>query len=167
MKQESLQGDTGFVSLMEKMGCVARWTDAGVYLERDPRAMLHGLSVNLIDMSDLVPTVASVALFATGASRISGVGFIRNKESDRLSDLASELHKCGADVEVFDDGILITPRPLHGATLATHHDHRLAMAFGVLALQISDVSVLNPEVVTKSWPTYWEMRNQMLRSHRE
>lgn len=167
LKQESLQGDTGFVSLMEKMGCVARWTDAGVYLERDPRAMLHGLSVNLIDMSDLVPTVASVALFAKGASRISGVGFIRNKESDRLSDLASELHKCGADVEVFDDGIHITPRPLHGATLATHHDHRLAMAFGVLALQISDVSVLNPEVVTKSWPTYWEMRKQMLRSHRE
>ncbi|NQW60653.1 3-phosphoshikimate 1-carboxyvinyltransferase [bacterium] len=167
MKQESLQGDTGFVSLMEKMGCVARWVDNGVYLERDPHVMLQGLSVDLKDMSDLVPTVAAVALFAQGASTITGVGFIRNKESDRLGDLASELHKCGAEVKVFDDGIVITPRPLRGAELATHHDHRLAMAFGLVALQVPEVLIQEPEVVSKSWPMYWEMREQMLRSCRE
>ena len=167
MKQQSLQGDTGFVSLMEKMGCAARWVDNGVYLERDPHVMLQGLSVDLKDMSDLVPTVAAVALFAQGASTITGVGFIRNKESDRLGDLASELHKCGAEVKVFDDGIVITPRPLRGAELATHHDHRLAMAFGLVALQVPEVLIEDPEVVSKSWPMYWEMREQMLRSCRE
>jgi 3-phosphoshikimate 1-carboxyvinyltransferase len=167
LKQESLQGDTGFVSLLEKMGCVAQWLENGVQLSRDPQAILRGLSVDLKDMSDLVPTVAAVALFAQGASTISGVGFIRNKESDRLGDLASELRKCGANVEVLDDGILITPHPLHGDTLATHHDHRLAMAFGLMALQVPNVSVEDPEVVSKSWPMYWEARERMLRSCRE
>jgi 3-phosphoshikimate 1-carboxyvinyltransferase len=167
MKPQSLQGDTGFVSLMEKMGCVARWVDNGVHLERDPQVLLQGLSVDLKDMSDLVPTVAAVALFAQGASTISGVGFIRNKESDRLGDLASELHKCGAEVKVFDDGIVIIPRPLRGAELATHHDHRLAMAFGLVALQVPEVLIQESEVVSKSWPMYWEMRERMLRSCRE
>ena len=167
LKQVSLQGDTGFVSLLEQMGCTAQWLENGVKLSRDPQAILRGLSVDLKDMSDLVPTVAAIALFAQGASTISGVGFIRNKESDRLGDLASELRKCGAIVEVLDDGILITPHPLHGDTLATHHDHRLAMAFGLMALQVPNVSVEDPEVVSKSWPMYWEMRKQMLRSSRE
>jgi 3-phosphoshikimate 1-carboxyvinyltransferase len=128
---------------------------------------LQGLSVDLKDMSDLVPTVVAVALFAQGPSTITGVGFIRNKESDRLGDLATELHKCGAKVIVLDDGLEISPHPLHGATLATHHDHRLAMAFGLVALQVPEVLVEEPEVVSKSWPMYWEVREQMLRSCRE
>jgi len=167
MMQESLQGDTGFVSLMEQLGCDAHWVDKGVRLSRDPQAAFEGLRVNLKDMSDLVPTVAAVALFAQGSSTITGVGFIRNKESDRLGDLARELHKCGADVKVLDDGIEISPQWLHGAALATHHDHRLAMAFGLVGLRVPDVLVEHPEVVSKSWPMYWQMREQMLRSCRE
>lgn len=164
MKQDSLQGDTGFVPLMEEMGCIAQWANDGVKLSRDPQAVLRGVSVDLKDMSDLVPTVAAVALFAQGVSSISGVGFIRNKESDRLGDLAFELRKCDADVEVLEDGLRILPRLLCGADLGTHHDHRLAMAFGLVALKVSGVTVEDPEVVSKSWPMYWEMREQMLRS---
>ena len=167
MKQDSIQGDTGFVSLMMNMGCEARWTNEGAYLSRDPHMALQGLSVDLKDMSDLVPTVVAVALFAQGPSTITGVGFIRNKESDRLGDLAKELHKCGAKVSVLDDGLEISPHLLHGATLATHHDHRLAMAFGLVALQVPEVLVEEPDVVSKSWPMYWEVREQMLRSCRE
>ena len=64
---------------------------------------------------------------------ISGVGFIRAKESDRIGDLSAELRPLGADVDREPDGLRIEPAgPLHGAVLGTHHDHRLAMAFGVL-----------------------------------
>ena len=143
---------------------ITQWVNDGVKLSRDPQAVLRGVSVDLKDMSDLVPTVAAVALFAQGASSISGVGFIRNKESDRLGDLAFELRKCDADVEVLEDGLRILPRLLCGADLGTHHDHRLAMAFGLVALKVSGVTVEDPEVVSKSWPMYWEMREQMLRS---
>jgi 3-phosphoshikimate 1-carboxyvinyltransferase len=95
-------------------------------------------------------------LFAKSQSRITGVGFIRKKESDRLGDLAHELRKVGAEIEVEDDGLLIRPiqdpRP---AILETHHDHRLAMAFSLLALAIPGVEISDPGVVSKSWPTFF------------
>jgi 3-phosphoshikimate 1-carboxyvinyltransferase len=110
-------------------------------------------------MSDLVPTLAVVAATATSPTRIRGVGFIRGKESDRLGDLAAELAKTGAQVVVERDGLLIepTPRAPHGARLATHHDHRLAMAFGVLGTVVNGIEIEDPSVVTKSWPDFWQM----------
>jgi 3-phosphoshikimate 1-carboxyvinyltransferase len=107
------------------------------------------------DMSDAVPALAVVAACAISPTTITGVGFIRGKESDRLGDLAHELSRLGADIAVLDDGLRITPAPLHGGTLSTHHDHRLAMAFAVLGLGVSSVGVNDPGVVSKSWPTFW------------
>ena len=100
-----------------------------------------------------------MAATASTPTRIRGVGFIRGKESDRLGDLAAELVKAGAAVAVEADGLLIDPAPkaLHGARLATHHDHRLAMAFGVLGTVVHGVEVEDPSVVSKSWPDYWGM----------
>jgi 3-phosphoshikimate 1-carboxyvinyltransferase len=99
-----------------------------------------------------------VATQAVTPTRITGVGFIRKKESDRLGDLAGELRKSGADVLVEDDGLLIRPTDLlQGARLDTHHDHRLAMAFGLLGLVVDGIEVADPKVVTKSWPTFWEV----------
>jgi 3-phosphoshikimate 1-carboxyvinyltransferase len=105
-----------------------------------------------------------VAATASTPTRITGVGFIRAKESDRLGDLAAELVKTGARVAVEPDGLHIEPAPLHGATLGTHHDHRLAMAFGVLATAVSGVEVLDPDVVTKSWPDFWMARDAIVAS---
>ena len=110
----------------------------------------------MADISDLVPTLAVVATQAVTPTRITGVGFIRGKESDRLGDLATELGKLGADVVVEDDGLLIRPTDLlHGARVETHHDHRLAMALGLLGLVVDGVEVADPDVVSKSWPDYW------------
>jgi 3-phosphoshikimate 1-carboxyvinyltransferase len=117
------------------------------------------------DISDLVPTLAAVALFASTPTRISGVGFIRGKESDRLGDLALELRLVGGDVEETDDGLLIRPsaQALGGAEVATHHDHRLAMAFGVIGSAVPGIAVSDPEVVTKSWPAFWDMIDGLAR----
>ena len=109
------------------------------------------------DMSDLVPTLAVVATQAVSPTVIRGVGFIRNKESDRIGDLAHELRSLGADVEERDDGMKIKPSALHGAIVQTHHDHRLAMSLALLGLVIPDVVIADPDVVSKSWPEYWQM----------
>ena len=59
---------------------------------------------------------------------------------------------------VEDDGLLIRPTDLlHGARLDTHHDHRLAMAFGLLGLVVDDIEVVDPGVVSKSWPAFWDV----------
>lgn len=159
---ESLQGDVGFANILFEMGCEVVIDHDHISVSRDASSTLQGIDVDLRDMSDLVPTVVAVALFATGVSRIRGVGFIRNKESDRLGDLASELRKCGANILVTDDGLEITPSPLVGATLDVHHDHRLAMAFAVVGSVVPGVVVNDPDVVTKSWPTFWRSLEEMV-----
>lgn len=162
----SLQGDAGFADILGRMGCDVEWGPDAVTVRRRLAEPLRGIDIDLVDMSDLVPTVATVALFAGETSRIRGVGFIRNKESDRLGDLAAELEKCGAKIAVMDDGLVIDPAPLHGARLSTHHDHRLAMAFAVLGARVSGVEIEDPGVVSKSWPGWWDAREAMLSSSR-
>jgi 3-phosphoshikimate 1-carboxyvinyltransferase len=153
----SMQGDAAFVDVLERMGCLVTVSDHDTVVMRRRDTPLRGIEIDMADISDLVPTVAVVATQATTPTRITGVGFIRAKESDRLGDLAAELTKTGADVVVEDDGLLIRPTDgLSGARLETHHDHRLAMAFGVLGLVVGGVEVADPDVVTKSWPGFWD-----------
>jgi 3-phosphoshikimate 1-carboxyvinyltransferase len=111
----------------------------------------------MVDLSDLVPTLAAVAAFAETPTRIRGVGFIRAKESDRLGDLCAELRRTGAVCADTDDGLSVEPAPLHGARLATHDDHRLAMAFGLIGLRVPGMEIEDPDVVAKSWPGFWRM----------
>lgn len=151
----SSQPDIYVLDVVEAMGCrVERSPWASV--SRDPAVRLGGLDVDLTDRSDLVPTVAVLAVTADSPTRIRGVGFVRGKESDRLGDLATELRRVGADIDATDDGLDIRPVDrLTGARLFTHHDHRLAMAFGVLGTVVDGIEIESPGVVTKSWPSFW------------
>lgn len=159
LSERSRQGDRRIVELLTAMGCTAEDVADGTAVTRPPTAPLVGIDADLADCSDLVPTIAAVAAVASTPSTIRGVGFIRAKESDRLGDLAGELCKLGADVRETPDGLQIRPvggaAALCGAHLATHHDHRLAMAFGVLTTVVDGIVLDDPSVVTKSWPDYW------------
>ena len=157
----ALQGDAAFADLLGSMGCAVTRDTTGTSVSRG--ADLHGIDIDMADLSDLVPTLAAVAPFASTATTITGVGFIRAKESDRLGDLATELRAIGADISVTADGLRIEPAgPLHGADLGTHHDHRLAMAFGVLGAAVDGIGVADPDVVSKSWPGYWTVREAVV-----
>jgi 3-phosphoshikimate 1-carboxyvinyltransferase len=162
----SVQGDVMFAELLARMGCRLSDSgdDGGLDVSRVPGAPLRGIDVDLGDRSDLVPSLAVVAATASAPSRISGVGFIRAKESDRLGDLAAELTKVGAAVTVEPDGLAISPAELHGARLDPHHDHRLAMAFGVLGASVAGIEVADPGVVSKSWPDFWSVRDEIVGS---
>lgn len=157
---DALQGDAHFADLLEAMGCTVtrgiNWTE----VHRGAGA-LRGIDVDMSDMSDLVPTLAAVAATASTPTRITGVGFIRHKESDRLGDLAAELRVLGAAVEVEADGLVVHPSTLHAGRVETHHDHRLAMSLSLLGLVTPGVVVADPEVVSKSWPTWWHTLETM------
>ena len=156
LNRNSLQRDVEFFDVLSQMGCEVRQQQDGISISRDLGQPLRGVSVDMSQISDCVPTLAIVALFADSPTTISGVGFIRAKESDRIGDLALELRKLGAQIDEHPDGLTVTPAVLHGASLATHDDHRLAMAFAVAKLQVESIEVQNPEVVSKSWPNYFE-----------
>lgn len=157
---DSRQGDVRFADLLGEMGCEVTWRANAVNVARRTGTELRGIDVDMADISDLVPTLAVVAACAASPTRIRGVGFIRAKESDRLGDLAGELAAAGVRVAETDDGLAIEPSlgDLRHARLATHHDHRLAMAFGVLGTVVpGGLGIDDPDVVRKSWPGFWTM----------
>ncbi|MFM8946521.1 MAG: 3-phosphoshikimate 1-carboxyvinyltransferase [Actinomycetota bacterium] len=163
--KDSLQGDAVFADILARMGCEIEVRDRHTTVTG--RMPLSGVQIDMADFSDLVPTVAVVAAFADSPTTIDGVGFIRHKESDRLADLAEGLRRIGCGAEVLDDGLRVVPQPLgtyHGAELSVHHDHRLAMAWSLLALRVEGITVDDPGVVTKSWPDWWTVRDRLIGS---
>jgi 3-phosphoshikimate 1-carboxyvinyltransferase len=155
--RSSLQGDSHFVDVLAQMGCVVERNADDVVLSRTRENPLKGVIVDMRDMSDLVPTLAVVAAFAQSATTITGVGFIRKKESDRIGDLAHELRTLGVLVDELPDGLTIHPSVSHAGNVDTHHDHRLAMSIALIGLVTPGVVINDPMVVTKSWPEYWTM----------
>ena len=151
----SLQGDKQIIDILRMMNADIDCTPHSTTLTSNGRD-LEGIDIDMSEISDLVPTVAALACFAVSPTRINGVGFIRNKESDRIGDLATELRKFGANVVEHDDGLTIAPDELMGATVDTHEDHRLAMAFSIIGARVPGTAITNPEVTSKSWPSYWQ-----------
>lgn len=152
----SLQGDASLAGILQSMGCDVQQNDQGCSVT-GPTTPLAPFDLDMSDISDLVPTMAVLGTHASAECRIRGVGFIRAKESDRLNVLATQLSGLGADISETDDGLIIRPSALHGGSVAVHDDHRMAMAFGVLGTVVDGITIDEPEVVTKSWPSFWEM----------
>jgi 3-phosphoshikimate 1-carboxyvinyltransferase len=101
--------------------------------------------------------VAVAALFADGPSRIRGLGSLRHKESDRLAALAAEITRLGAEATVDGDELLVTPGVLHPARVQSYGDHRVAMSFALAGLRVPGIEIADPEVVAKTWPSFWDM----------
>lgn len=151
-----MQSDIGFLEVLRHMGCTVERDGDDVVVERHPSARLRAVDADLGSMSDQVPTLAAVAAVAEGTTRITGVGFVRSKESDRLGDLSGELARLGVRTEVFDDGITVRGGTLRPGRVDPHDDHRLAMSLALLGLRIDGIEVSEPMVVAKSWPSFWE-----------
>ena len=153
----SLQGDAGLLPYLARMGCDIRYAESGITVQG---AELAGIEVDMGDMPDVAPTLAVVAAFAEGTTIIKNVAHLRIKECDRLSAVVNELRKMGAEVEEGPDRMVIHGRQggsnLHGATIATYDDHRMAMCFAVAGLRIPDVEIAGEECVAKSFPDFWQ-----------
>jgi 3-phosphoshikimate 1-carboxyvinyltransferase len=158
LARDSLQGDVAFVDLLAQMGCRVEECDAGITVHGGP---LRGIDVDMNAISDTVMTLAAVASFADGPTRIRNVAHIRHKETDRIAAVATELRRLGAEVEEFADGLTITPRPLHGAAVETYNDHRMAMSLALVGLKVPGVVIKNPGCVAKTYPGYWDDLNRL------
>lgn len=156
----SCQGDMRFVKALEEMGCRIEMTSHSTTVSG--RAT-RGIAIDMNDISDTVQTLAVVALFAEGPTRIHGVDHIRYKESDRINDLARELRRIGAAVDVLEDGLEITPQPLHGAVVETYEDHRMAMSLSLAGLRVDGLSISDPGCTAKTYPDFFEDLEDALR----
>ncbi|MDY6906586.1 MAG: 3-phosphoshikimate 1-carboxyvinyltransferase [Thermodesulfobacteriota bacterium] len=154
MHPDSRQGDVGLLKVLAQMGCTITHDADGAAVTG---GNLSGVTVDMADMPDVVPTLAVVAAFAKGVTRIYNVAHLKEKESDRLSAVATELTKMGIAVVCGDDGLTITGGDPKGAEIETYNDHRIAMCFAVAGLRVPGVKIRNEQCVEKSFPDYWDV----------
>jgi 3-phosphoshikimate 1-carboxyvinyltransferase len=124
-------------------------------------AALHGVTADFSQISDTAQTAAAVAVFAGGPTTISGIGFIRNKETNRIAAVVSELRRLGINATEDDDGFTVIPGPTHAATIETYEDHRMAMSMALIGYANSGVSISDPNCVRKTFPTYFEQMERL------
>ncbi|MBW8826827.1 MAG: 3-phosphoshikimate 1-carboxyvinyltransferase [Acidobacteria bacterium] len=156
----SLQGDVRFIELLDRMGASPALTDDSVSVLGGP---LHGIDVDLSGMPDMAQTFAVVAAFAVGASRVRGIDVIRGHETDRIAAVATELRRVGVDINTTEDGWEIHPAPMHGATIRTYDDHRMAMSFALLGLRVPGIEIDDPGCVAKTFPEFWSTFDRLRR----
>lgn len=158
--ENSLQGDTALVSMLEKMGCTVSHQN-GITVTGPSE--LNGVEVDMGDCPDVAPTLAVVASRAKGRTIIKNIEHLRIKECDRINAVATELTKLGAQVEEKQDALIIEgsdpAHPMHGANIETYNDHRIAMCFAVAGLVVPGVVITNENCVSKSFPDFWERFN--------
>jgi len=150
----SVQGDLGFVDVLEHMGCRVERSAHATTVTGGP---LRGVDVDMNAISDTVMTLGVAALFASGFTRIRNIGHIRHKETDRIAALAAELRKLGASVDEQPEGLVIfPPAAITPARVATYDDHRMAMSFAVAGVKAGGVTILDPGCVAKTYPGFWD-----------
>ncbi len=152
ISRASLQGDVAFCDCLRQMGCEVAEEATRITVTGRP---LHGIDVDMNAISDTVQTLSAAALFAEGPTTIRNVAHIRNKETDRLAALAAELRKFGAAIDEREDGLRITPGPLHGAVIDTYNDHRMAMSMALVGLVVPGVVIRNPACSAKTYPEFF------------
>ncbi len=150
----SVQGDKEIISIIKSMGADIHSDENGIHISKNE---LNGIDVNAANIPDLVPVIASVAVFAKGQTRIYNAGRLRLKESDRLATVTQIIKSAGGDIEELPDGLIINGgKPIKDSfTVDAENDHRLVMAAAVLASH-SVVTVKNAQSINKSYPTFFE-----------
>ncbi|WWO97189.1 MAG: 3-phosphoshikimate 1-carboxyvinyltransferase [Candidatus Dasytiphilus stammeri] len=150
----SKQGDIYFANIIQHMGAKIEWRDNEIICQRGRK--LKSININMNDMPDAAMTLATIALFATGTTTLSNIYNWRIKETDRLTAMSTELRKVGAQVIEGQDYISITPPvKITSTEINTYNDHRIAMCFSLLALASEPVTIVNPNCVRKTFPSYF------------
>jgi 3-phosphoshikimate 1-carboxyvinyltransferase len=153
----SVQGDAMLAPLLGRMGCEISRAGKGIALSGPER--LEGITVDMGDMPDVVPTLAVVAAFAHGRTTINNIAHLRIKECDRLSAVVTELSRLGVKIEERQSSMIIHGEGgvgLHGAEIQTYEDHRMAMSLAVAGLKVPGVKITGESCVAKSFPDFWQ-----------
>jgi len=158
-----LQGDKQCIDILQSMdqaGAIVR-SEAGVEV-LGKMQLVSNKTIDVNDCIDMVTIVAVIACYAEGETTIIGAAISRQKESDRLMTMVSELRKMGAHISMHEDGLHIVGGPLHGADLDSWQDHRVAMALAVAAIAADGPSTIRgAHCVAKSYPGFFRDLQQL------
>ena len=123
---------------------------------------IRGIDVDLGQVGELTPVITALAALAETPSRLRGIAHLRGHETDRLAALAEMLTALGGSARETDDGLLIEPSTLHGATVSSYGDHRMATAAAVIGLVVPGVRIMDIGTTAKTLPDFTGMWQRML-----
>jgi 3-phosphoshikimate 1-carboxyvinyltransferase len=158
LTEHSLQGDNIMVKIYSELGVDSSFTPEGLYLRKNNH-FCREFHLDLKNSPDIVPSLAVTLAAKKCLGNISGIEHLRIKESDRILSIRQELAIAGFPVEVNNNTLIFNALQYDidtPATFSSHDDHRIAMAIAPLALKFKELIIENPNVVEKSYPTYWE-----------
>ncbi|MEB3286620.1 MAG: 3-phosphoshikimate 1-carboxyvinyltransferase [Vampirovibrionales bacterium] len=153
VKPDSVQADMELIEILKQMGNMMTFADGTLTIQGKG---VQPLDYNMENCPDQAQTVAVLAAFAKGASRLSGLQSLRVKETDRLAAVTSELRKMGITVDETSDALTVYGGNPQAAQIATYGDHRMAMAFAVAGSVLPGVKIEHPEVSAKTYPGFWD-----------
>ncbi len=161
---DTRQGDIRFLSICERLGARIQVDEERTVIEGpiDGRVLPANSDLDCGDIPDAALTLIAIAPLIPSTTRITGIGTLKHKECDRIESPAAELRKIGVDVTTGGDYIEISeiPASVLNATevidIETYHDHRMAMSFAVLGTRLGNLNILDPNVVGKTYPRFWE-----------
>lgn len=160
----SRQGDIRFLSICENLGANVWMDEKKTVIEgpEDGRIRPATGEIECGDIPDAALTLIALSPLIPGMTRITGIGTLKHKECDRIECPAAELREIGVEVKTGPDFIEVGELP-PGALNATeeidvetYHDHRMAMSFAVLGTRLGNLNILDPDVVGKTYPRFWE-----------
>ncbi|WP_291866030.1 3-phosphoshikimate 1-carboxyvinyltransferase [Maribacter sp.] len=155
-KQDSLQGDSVLAKIYKDFGVETVFQEHQIILKKTMINPLSKVTIDLSNAPDIAQTIAVTCLGLSMGCYLTGLHTLKIKETDRLEALYTELSKLGANIEVTDKTLTLEPTQTikSGVAIDTYNDHRMAMAFGPLALKTA-LFINDAEVVSKSYPDYW------------
>jgi len=160
LSKNSLQPDCATAIIFEKFGVKTMALPTGLVLSKEKNASLpQHFGYDFTDCPDIAQTVACTCAGLGIAVNLTGLKTLRIKETDRISALKTEFSKLGISSESEAESIILSGNPsinIKTSTINTFHDHRMALSFAPLALKMKEITIENPEVVEKSYPSYWE-----------
>ncbi len=169
--EETNQPGDAFRGILEQMGAQVEYVPQAP--RQDPYlkvtgpdeglAGLRGIELDMGDIGELTPTVAALCALASSSSTLTGIAHLRGHETDRLAALATEINGLGGNVTELDDGLRITPAPLHGGKWHSHADHRMATAGAIIGLAVEGVEVEDIDTTSKTLPGFAGMWEAMIR----
>lgn len=155
----SYQGDSRGAEVFSRLGITTEFTSQGVKLKKTGKAP-ERLEEDFVDIPDLAQTFVVTCALLNIPFRFTGLQSLKIKETDRIAALRTELKKLGYVIEEENDSILMWNgercEPEETPVIETYEDHRMAMAFAPAIIRHPNLLIANPQVVTKSYPGYWE-----------
>ena len=158
--KNTTQAGNFWIEIFRAMGAEIELNDKFLKLKNSKE--ISGINIDLSQVGELTPVLASVALFANSTSQFSGIAHLRGHETNRIAALVENINNLGGDAQETADGLVINPKPLKAGLWKSFDDHRMATAGAVIGLKVKDVIVDDIATTSKTLPNFEKMWNELI-----